>query len=66
MGTTVYRVFRLKNGKEKDRLEDLGVDGATILKWIFKKQCGVVELIRVVQRVDKERRFCVDDNETSS
>ena len=66
MGKALLRVFGLKTRKEKDRLVNLGVVGGTILKWIFKKQCGGVESIRVVQRRDKERNFCENDDETSS
>jgi hypothetical protein len=28
----------LRNMKEKDQLEDRGVDGSTVFKWILKKQ----------------------------
>ena len=31
-----YRVF-VGNLRERDRLEDLSVDGRVILKWVFKK-----------------------------
>jgi hypothetical protein len=55
VGTALHTVFKLKNPKKKDQLEDLGVVGRTILKWIFRKQFGGVDLIRVVQRRDKGR-----------
>jgi hypothetical protein len=32
-----HRGFWLGNPRERDHLEDLGVDGLIILKWIFKK-----------------------------
>jgi hypothetical protein len=29
--------FRLENVKEKDCMEDLGIDGRILLKWLLKK-----------------------------
>jgi len=34
-----YRVW-WEELRERDHLEDLGVDGTIILKWIFKKGAG--------------------------
>jgi hypothetical protein len=41
---------------ERDHLEDLGVGGRIILKWIFKKWDGSMDWIPVAQDTD---RWCV-------
>jgi len=33
----VYAGFRWGNMKERDNLEDTGIDGRVILRWIFMK-----------------------------
>jgi hypothetical protein len=40
VGEETYTVFSLENLRERGHLEDIGVDGRIILKWIFKKWCG--------------------------
>ena len=32
-----YTGFRMENPRERDHLEDLGVDGRIISRWIFRK-----------------------------
>ena len=44
-----------RNLKERDHLEDIGVDVRIILKWIFKNQAGGVEWIDLAQDRDKWR-----------
>ena len=38
----MYTGFWWGNLRERDHLEDLGVDGRIILRWIFRKWEGVV------------------------
>jgi hypothetical protein len=44
-----------ENLKERDHLEDLGIDGRIISKWIFKKRFGGrgVDRIELAQDMDK-------------
>ena len=41
----MYTGFWCGNMRERDNLEDLGVDGKIILRWIFKKRDGGMEWI---------------------
>jgi hypothetical protein len=50
----VYIVFRQGNMRERSHFEDPGVDGRTILRWIFRKwnleDMGWIEMTRVRDR----------------
>jgi hypothetical protein len=45
------------NLRKKDVLQNLGVDGRTILKWVFKKQSRSVDWIDLSQ--DRAKRWAV-------
>jgi hypothetical protein len=42
---------------ERDHLEDLGVDGSIIFKWIFKKGDGSMDWIDLAQNWDRWQTF---------
>jgi len=41
--------FWLGNLRERDHLEDAGVDGGIILKWVFRKRDGGIVWIDLAQ-----------------
>jgi hypothetical protein len=45
----VYAGLWWGNLREKDHLEDLGVDGRIILRWIYRKFVGGIDWIELVQ-----------------
>jgi hypothetical protein len=52
----VYRVILLENPRERDHLEDPGVGGRIILRWIFRKLVrGVMDWIDLAQDRDRWR-----------
>jgi len=48
----VHTGFRLGNLTDRGRLEDPGVDGSIMLKWVFKKRDGGMECIDLAQERD--------------
>jgi hypothetical protein len=50
-------VFWWGNLRERDHLEDPGVDGKIILRCIFMKWNGGMDLIDLAQNMDKRREF---------
>jgi hypothetical protein len=51
----VHTGLRWGNVREGDHLEDTGVDGRIILKWIFEKWVGDMEWIDLAQDRDRWR-----------
>jgi hypothetical protein len=51
----VYTGFWWENLKEGDYLEDRGIDGRIILKWILDKWCGDTDWIDLAQVTDRWR-----------
>jgi hypothetical protein len=50
-----WTVFSWGNLRERDHLEELGVDGRIILKWTFKKYKGGVNGIYLAEHVQDFR-----------
>jgi hypothetical protein len=49
----VHTGFWWGNLREGDHLEDLGIDGGIVLKWIFKKWVGGMDLIDLAKDRDR-------------
>ena len=66
MGREVYSGFWWGNLKERDHLEDSGVDGRIILRWIFRKwDVGGYELDRCGAGQGQVAGCCECGNEPS-
>ena len=54
----MYTGFWWGNRREGDHLEDPGVDGRVILRWIFRKwDVGGVDWIDLARDRDRRRKF---------
>ena len=61
----MIRWFWLKTLREREYLEDLGVDGRIVLKWNFKTWDGDVDWLDLAQDRDKVTEFFENGNESS-
>jgi len=48
-GVELYTGFWWRNMRDPSHLEDPGIDGKILLKWIFKKWDGGMDLIDLAQ-----------------
>jgi len=56
-----YAVFSWGNLRERDHVEELGVDGRIILSWTFKVYKGGVNVVDLAERVQDCRDcFCAN------
>ena len=51
----MYTVFWWGNLRERDHLEDPGIDKGIILRWIFRKRKGGIDRIDLAQDMDRWR-----------
>jgi len=61
----VYTGFWWGNLRDRDHLEDPGVDGRIILRWIFRKWDGGMDWIDLAQDRDRGTGSCDCGNEPS-
>jgi hypothetical protein len=61
----VHTGFWWGNLRKRDRLEDLGVDGRIISKWIFTKWDGGIVWIDLAQDRDRWGGCCESGNKPS-
>jgi hypothetical protein len=53
----VYTGLWWGNLRARDHLEDPGIDGKVILRWIFRKWYGSVDCIDLAQEMDRWQAF---------
>jgi hypothetical protein len=51
----VFTEFWWRNLRERDHLEDPGLDGKIILRWIFRKWFGGMDWIELARERDRWR-----------